>query len=86
MEDTINTIIKELDARGLTYIRFYNSDRVRGRHGQGWIVKCVRQRRDGTTAIIEASSQGDPADAIEALVIAVNKEMEEYLDRTSQEV
>lgn len=82
MEDTINTIIQELDARGLVYIRFYNAERVKGRKGQGWIIKCVRQRRDGTTTTIEASSQGEPADAIAALVDAVNKEMEEYSDRT----
>lgn len=79
MEDEINSIINELDERGLVYIRFYNTDRVKGKHGQGWRAKCVRQRPNGTTKTIEVNSQAGPLEAARTLLTAVNRETDEYL-------
>lgn len=79
--DRINEIIKELDSRGLVYIRLYNSKRVDRLKSmqQHWVAKCVRQRNSKATTI-EARSDGEPVNAFEALLKAVNDETDQFLN------
>lgn len=78
--DKINEIIKQLDERGLVYIRLYNSkrvDRLKSAN-RGWVAKCVRQR-GGNAVTISAHSTGEPVEAFEALLLAINTEADRYL-------